>query len=313
MNVHLVDGTYELFRSFFGAPPKRSPDGREVGATLGLMRSLLSLLGRPGTTHIACAFDHVIESFRNELFSGYKTGEGVDPELMAQFPLAEEAVHALGIVVWPMVEFEADDALAAAADRFQGDSAVDQILICSPDKDLTQLVSAAELYAWTDAATSHSTSRASWTNSVCTRSRSPIGSRWWAIPPTAIRESRAGERNPPPPSSSATGIWNRYRKTLANGDWLRAVPCAWRKACPPTERRSCSTDSWRRCAGTSLSRRAWGIWSGWGPAPVCRRCVMNWATMSCLGAFPAGEPPDLGVPALFDLIMAPRFRANPHV
>jgi 5'-3' exonuclease len=141
MNVHLVDGTYELFRSFFGAPPKRSPDGREVGATLGLMKSLLSLLGRPGTTHIACAFDHVIESFRNELFSGYKTGEGVDPELMAQFPLAEEAVHALGIVVWPMVEFEADDALAAAADRFQGDSAVDQILICSPDKDLTQLVS----------------------------------------------------------------------------------------------------------------------------------------------------------------------------
>ena len=148
MKVHLVDGTYELFRSFYGVPPKKAPDGREVGATVGLLRSLLSLLGKPGTTHVACAFDHVIESFRNDLFPGYKTGEGVDPDLMAQFPLAEAAVEALGIIVWPMVEFEADDALATAAARFQAESAVDQVVICSPDKDMSQLVAGARVVCW---------------------------------------------------------------------------------------------------------------------------------------------------------------------
>ena len=120
MKIHLVDGTYELFRSFYGAPPKKAPDGREVGATLGLVRSLMLLLSTPGVTHVGVAFDHVIESFRNRLYSGYKTGEGVDPALMSQFPLAEQAVAALGIVVWPMVEFEADDALASATARFSG-------------------------------------------------------------------------------------------------------------------------------------------------------------------------------------------------
>src|SRR5512143_771426 len=119
MKIHLVDGTYELFRNFYGAPPKKALDGREIGATLGLLRSLLMMLTSPGVTHVAVAFDHVIESFRNELFAGYKTGDGVDPLLMSQFPLAEEAVSALGVVVWPMVEFEADDALAAAATRFK--------------------------------------------------------------------------------------------------------------------------------------------------------------------------------------------------
>ena len=140
MKVHLVDGTYELFRSYFGAPPKRAPDGREVGATLGLVRSLFSLLSSPGVTHVACAFDHVIESFRNELFPAYKTGGGIAPDLLAQFPLAEEAVAALGIVVWPMVEFEADDALATGAERFAADDRVERVLVCSPDKDLAQCV-----------------------------------------------------------------------------------------------------------------------------------------------------------------------------
>src|SRR3954464_10936239 len=119
MRIHLVDGTYELFRSFFGAPSKKAPDGREVGATIGLLNSLLLLLTKPGVTHVACAFDHVVESFRNDLFPGYKTSAGIAPELLAQFPLAEEAMVALGLVVWPMVEFEADDALASAATRFR--------------------------------------------------------------------------------------------------------------------------------------------------------------------------------------------------
>ena len=148
MNIHLVDGTYELFRNHFGAPPKKAPDGREVGATLGLLRSLLMLLTSPGVTHVGVAFDHVIESFRNELYTGYKTAEGVDPDLLAQFPLAEEAVSALGVVVWPMVEFEADDALGTAAKRFKKNKSVEQILICSPDKDLAQLVEGKKIVCW---------------------------------------------------------------------------------------------------------------------------------------------------------------------
>jgi 5'-3' exonuclease len=148
VKIHLVDGTYELFRSHFGAPPKKAPDGREVGATLGLLRSLQLLLAGAETTHVACAFDHVIESFRNDLYPGYKTGAGVDPALIAQFPLAEEAVAALGLVVWPMVEFEADDALASATGRFKNEKAVEQIVICSPDKDLAQLVSGSRIVCW---------------------------------------------------------------------------------------------------------------------------------------------------------------------
>jgi len=148
MKIHLVDGTYELFRNHFGAPPKQAPDGREVGATLGLLRGLLALLAIPEVTHLACAFDHVIESFRNDLFTGYKTGEGVDPTLLAQFSLAEEAVSALGVVVWPMVEFEADDALATATAHFKKDKTVEQIVICSPDKDLAQLVDGSRIICW---------------------------------------------------------------------------------------------------------------------------------------------------------------------
>jgi 5'-3' exonuclease len=140
VRVHLVDGTYELFRAHFGAPPATAPDGRQVGATRGLLRSMLSLVTNEGATHVACAFDHVIESFRNELFAGYKTSEGVPPELLAQFPLAERACSALGLVVWPMVEFEADDALAAGAARYAARSEVEQVLVCTPDKDLAQCV-----------------------------------------------------------------------------------------------------------------------------------------------------------------------------
>ncbi len=140
MNVHLIDGTFELFRAHFGAPAAQAPDGQQVGAVRGLLRSLLALLGEDGTTHLACAFDHVIESFRNQLFDGYKTGAGLDPVIVAQFPLAEEAAFALGLVVWPMVEFEADDALATFAARAAALPQVERVLICSPDKDLAQCV-----------------------------------------------------------------------------------------------------------------------------------------------------------------------------
>jgi 5'-3' exonuclease len=140
VKVHLVDATYELFRAFFGAPAASDAAGRPVGAVRGLLATLVSLLREPGVTHVACAFDHVIESFRNELFPGYKTSEGVAEELLAQFHPAERAAAALGVVVWPMVEFEADDALATAAARLRDDPGVGQVVICSPDKDLSQCV-----------------------------------------------------------------------------------------------------------------------------------------------------------------------------
>ncbi len=140
MNVYLVDGTYELFRAFYAVPSAKNAAGLEVGAVRGLARSMLALTREPGATHVAVAFDHVIESFRNDLFDGYKTGAGIDPDLWGQFELAERACAALGIVVWPMIEFEADDALATAAARFARLPEVERVLIASPDKDLAQCV-----------------------------------------------------------------------------------------------------------------------------------------------------------------------------
>ncbi|HXP11567.1 MAG TPA: 5'-3' exonuclease H3TH domain-containing protein [Acidobacteriaceae bacterium] len=139
MEVHLIDGTYELFRHYYAVPKMRDSAGHEVAAVRGVIASLIGMLGN-GATHIAVATDHVIESFRNNLWPGYKTGEGIEPDLLAQFPLLEEAVAALGMVVWPMVEFEADDALAAAATAAATDQRVERVVICTPDKDLAQCV-----------------------------------------------------------------------------------------------------------------------------------------------------------------------------
>ena len=140
MRIHLVDGTYELFRAYFGAPKATGANGVEIGATRGILWSMLSLLREDRVTHVACAFDHVIESFRNDLFAGYKSSEGVPEDLLAQFEIAERATRALGLVTWPMVEFEADDALATAAARWADEAEVEQIVICTPDKDMAQCV-----------------------------------------------------------------------------------------------------------------------------------------------------------------------------
>jgi 5'-3' exonuclease len=141
MIVHLVDGTYELFRHFFGMPSHVTVDGKEVGAVRGVVGTVLQLVEQ-GATHIGVATDHVIPSFRNDLWPGYKTGEEVDLDLVEQFDLLEEALAEAGFCVWPMVEFEADDALAAAAVVAAGDPRVDQVLVCTPDKDLAQCVTA---------------------------------------------------------------------------------------------------------------------------------------------------------------------------
>lgn len=140
LEVYLVDGTYELFRHYYALPSAKDESGREIAAVRGVVQSVLGMIGN-GATHIAVATDHVIESFRNGLWPGYKTGAGVEPDLLAQFPLLEEALVSAGILVWPMVEFEADDALAAAAAAAAGDGRVERVVICTPDKDLAQCVS----------------------------------------------------------------------------------------------------------------------------------------------------------------------------
>jgi 5'-3' exonuclease len=139
LEVYLVDGTYELFRHYYALPSARDKDGREVAAVRGVLASVLGMM-KGGATHLAVATDHVIESFRNQLWPGYKTSEGVEPDLLAQFPLLEEVLSAAGVVVWPMVEFEADDALAAGAIAAARDARVQRVIICTPDKDLAQCV-----------------------------------------------------------------------------------------------------------------------------------------------------------------------------
>ena len=139
MNVHLIDGTYELFRHFFALPSTVDAAGQEVGAVRGVLNSLMSMIGH-GATHIGVATDHVVESFRNDLYDGYKTSAGVPSELLSQFPILEQALESMGVLVWPMTYFEADDALASAAERAAEDVRVGQVLICTPDKDLAQSV-----------------------------------------------------------------------------------------------------------------------------------------------------------------------------
>ena len=139
MNIYLIDGTYELFRHYFAVPSSKDVNGQEIGAVRGVLFSVLSMI-EAGTTHLGVATDHVVESFRNDLYPGYKTSEGVPPELLSQFPILEEALQAMGVLVWPMAEFEADDALASAAAKAAQEERVQQVFICTPDKDLSQCV-----------------------------------------------------------------------------------------------------------------------------------------------------------------------------
>ena len=262
MKIYLVDGTYELFRNHFGAPPRKGPDGREVGATLGLLRSLLMLLATPGVTHVACAFDHVIESFRNGLYPGYKTGAGVDPTLLAQFPLAEEAVSALGLVVWPMVEFEADDALASATARFKHAAEVEQIVICSPDKDLAQLVSGSRIVGWDRRR-----------NILIDEAKvvEKFGVRPQSIPDWLGLVGDAADGFPGIPGwgeKSAAAVLAKY-------EHLEAVPAdpqtwgsrpaarrGWPRAWRSTGLRHCFSAHWLHCVRMCHSRKRSPIWNG---------------------------------------------------
>ncbi len=278
MKIYLVDGTYELFRNHFGAPARKAPDGREVGATLGLLRSLLMLLATPGITHVACAFDHVIESFRNGLYPGYKTGAGVDPDLLAQFPLAEEAVAALGLVVWPMVEFEADDALASATARFKHEVGVAQIVICSPDKDLSQLVSGSRIVGW-------DRRRDILLDEVGVVEK--FGVRPQSIPDWLSLVGDAADGFPGIPGwgeKSAAAVLAKYEHLEA----IPADPHTWPRAWRSTGPRRCCSASLRRCARMYPCRKRSPIWHGRAPTRGSTRSATGWAMTSSPGGFPGG-------------------------
>ena len=195
-------------------------------ASAASCEQLCFLLREQGATHVGCATDRVIRSFRNDLYPGYKTDAGMDPELLAQFPVAEAAIEALGLVLWPMVEFEADDAIAAAAERFAADPRVEQVVICTPDKDMAQCVRGERIVLWDRRRTWSTTRPASARSGACPRRASPTAWPSWATPPTASRASQAGATSPRRPCSHATG---RLEAIPANaGDWdvpgLRGAP-----------------------------------------------------------------------------------------
>jgi 5'-3' exonuclease len=214
MDVHLIDGTYELFRHYHAMPSARDPDGVEIAAVRGVVLSVLGLINR-GATHVAVATDHVIESFRNQLWPYYKTGDGIEPDLLAQFPLLEDALQALGVVVWPMIEFEADDALAAAAASAAEDPAVDRVIICTPDKDLAQCVRGARVVQMNRR-----------TNAVLDEEGV---AKKFGVPPTSIPDylalvGDAADGYPGLPgwgARSSAAVLARFRK-------LEAIPADWR-------------------------------------------------------------------------------------
>jgi 5'-3' exonuclease len=215
VTVHLVDATYELFRAYFAVPPLKAPDGSEVGATRGVLSTLLHLVQEEGATHVGCATDHVIRSFRNDLYAGYKTEEGVDSALLAQFPLVEEAMASLGLVVWPMIEFEADDALATAAARFA--DRAEQVIIATVDKDLAQCVRGHRVVMLDRRRKLMLDEDGVHANSACRPRRSPTGSRWSATPPTAIRVCRDGGRSRPRSCSRGSARSTRSLRARATG------------------------------------------------------------------------------------------------
>ena len=262
MNLYLIDGTYELFRANFGAPPRTAPDGSPVGAVAGLMQSFLLLLREEKPDFIACAFDHVVESFRNELFGGYKTGEDVPPDLFAQFVLAEDASRALGIVTWPMVEFEADDAIATAVARWKDDPAIERLVVSSVDKDLMNLVDGSRVVLWDR-------------RRGITYSEPDVVERF-GVPPSSIPDYLAlvGDSADGIPGIPRWGLRERPRRCRSTAVWTpsptrmttgpspfaaaRRSPKIWLRT---SRRRSC-TEHWQLSGRTSQSPKVWTICDG---------------------------------------------------
>ena len=211
MEVHLIDGTYELFRHFHALPPAKDSEGRDVAAVRGVLGSLLGMM-QAGTTYIGVATDHVIESFRNRMWPGYKTGQGVEPELLAQFPLLEETLCALGVVVWAMEEYEADDALASAAFLAREDIRVKRVVISTPDKDLAQCVQGTRVVQLDRRSVSNAMSRESSRSSESNQAPFRITSPWLVTRQTGIRGCQDGVRS----------LLRLFCRVLAN--WKRSHP-----------------------------------------------------------------------------------------
>ncbi len=216
MDLYLVDGTYELFRHYYALPKAQDADGWEVAAVRGVLSSVLGMI-RGGATHIAVATDHVIESFRNDLWSGYKTSEGIEPDLLAQFPVLESVLSAAGVVVWPMVEFEADDALAAGAVAAGRDVRVERVIICTPDKDLAQCVRGKRIVQLNRRTRVTLDEQEVFKKFGVPPGRSRTISPWWAIRLTDIPGCAAGVQNRQPLSLASMAISNQFLGIGENG------------------------------------------------------------------------------------------------
>ncbi len=272
MRVHLVDGTYELFRHFFGAPPHRNAEGDEVAATRGVLSSVLQLL-EEGATHIGVATDHVIESFRNDMWPGYKTGDGIDPDLKSQFWPLEDALVALGVFVWPMVDVEADDALASGAAVADEDTQVDQVVICTPDKDLGQCVRGQRVVQL-DRRQNRLIDEAG----VVAK---------FGVPPASIPDYLAlvGDSADGFPGlagwgakSAATVLarWHHVEEIppdAADGMSPCGAQRSWRAPCATASTTRCCSRTWRRCASTARCSRKWASCAGAGRRGIFPMCA----------------------------------------
>ena len=276
MNVHLIDGTYELFRHFYAVPTALDAGGMDVGAVRGVLGSVKAMLD-DGVTHLGVATDHVIESFRNDLWAGYKTGEGIDPALWAQFPLLESALEAFGVRVWAMVEVEADDALGAAAVRAAADPRVERVFICTPDKDLAQCVQGTRVVQLDRLRRT-------------LRDEAGVVAKF-GVPPASIPDYLAlvGDSSDGFPGLQGWGA-KSAAKVLARFGHLEQIPDdhrAWgvdvaraghagRGAAPRSARRRCSSASWRRCAPTCRCSTPSTSWPGAGRPRRMRRWPSGW-------------------------------------
>ncbi|MFH1330193.1 MAG: hypothetical protein ABIJ48_06030 [Actinomycetota bacterium] len=288
MNLHLLDGTYELFRNYYGAPKRTSLEGVELGAVQGLMASVLSLLHEDGVTHVGAAFDTVIRSFRNELFPGYKTGAGVPADLLAQFPIAEDGLEALGVVVWRMTTYEADDALATAAARFAPE--VEQVVLMSPDKDLAQCVRGHRVVGYDRRKGAFIDEAGVWEKFGVAPESIPdylalVGDSADGLPGVRGWGPRPRRRSWP-----STATWRASPSRRRSGSRGCGGRNAWWRRCGEASRKPWSTGSWRPCGTTCPSARAWPTWSGAGcPGSGSSRSASGGASAACASGRGAGR------------------------
>jgi 5'-3' exonuclease, N-terminal resolvase-like domain len=282
MNVYVIDGTYELFRHFFAVPSSKNESGQEIGAVRGVLTSVFSMI-EAGATHLGVATDHVVESFRNDLYPGYKTAEGVAPELLSQFPILEEALESMGVMVWPMTYFEADDALAASAAKAAADERVTQVLICTPDKDLAQCV-VGDRVVQLDRRRNIVRNEAGVEEKFGVKPES-IPDYLAATPPTDIPVLRDGERRRRPSRCRSMAISKTFRKIGRAGTPRSAGRGFWRNHYLLLGTRRCSIARWPLCDSMFQCLIRSTISGGMGPATISSKAVSALEPKICIDAF----------------------------